>query len=298
MALKKLFTVVFILFSFIGFSQDLVYTALAAKGTCVVQRGENPDEYVPITAGVQLYLNDVVIVTGTTTYVGLVGVDGNVIEITHGGVYRLAEMHDDAIERHVFLTQKYAQALLTNNGDAVYADAVEEGVSRAASTTSTIKLQLPKKSKVFGEQVDLNWQCEQPVTNYMVAICDRFDAHVYNQTTTYNNLRIDLSLVGLLPGQSYKLLVGDADQKENVAFVNIEMLTRSELAKIETDLRILKKEVPKNSAIGDMVLASYFESNGLYLNALNYYQQAIQKEPGIVEYQKAYNQFLKRIKLI
>mgnify|MGYP003895563959 CR=1 FL=1 len=65
----------------------------------------------------------------------------------------------------------------------------------------------------------------------------------------------------------------------------------------ETELEMLKNEVPVNSAIADMVFATYFEEKGLYLQAIPYYQRAIEKEPNIVEYQNAYNVFLYKIGL-
>lgn len=298
MTIKKLLVFFLFLLSVNGFGKELIYTTLAAKGTCVVQRGDNPDEYIPVKAGVQLFMNDVLIVTGTDTYMGLVGVDGNVIEIKHGGVYRISEMHDEDVVNHVSITKKYATLLMTrpSNSD-LYASALTSSTLRAADDQSSIKLNLPQKSKVFSEPIEINWQSESDVNNFMVVVCDMFDAHVFNHTTNLKNYNLDFSSFALKAGTAYKIVVADANVKTNMAAVSIEVPSKSELAKIETDLRIIKKEVPLNSAIGDMVLASYFEEHGLFLNALKYYQLALQKEPNIIEYQNAYNHFLKRIKL-
>ena len=46
-----------------------------------------------------------------------------------------------------------------------------------------------------------------------------------------------------------------------------------------------------------MVIATYLEDQELFLNAIPYYESAIEKEPNIVEFQDAYNMFLFKIGL-
>lgn len=298
MALKKQLIFLFFFLSLTSFGKELIYTTLAAKGTCVVQRGDNPDKYIPVKAGVKLYMNDVLIVTGTETYMGLVGVDGNVIEIKHGGVYRISEMRDEDVTKHVSITKKYATLLMTRSSEeSLYLSALASNTLRAAGEESSITINLPARSKIFSEPMDINWNSETAINNYLVAVCDMYDVHVFNQTTNLKQLNLDFSSFTLNAESMYKLVVADADMISNMAEVSIEVPSRSELAKIETDLRIIKKEVPLKSAIGDMVIASYFEEHGLFLNALKYYQLALQKEPNVIEYQNVFSQFLKRVKL-
>jgi hypothetical protein len=296
MRFNKILVFLLLFLSGSTYAQQLVYSTLAAKGTCVVQRGENPDEYVPITAGVELFINDEVIVTGTNTYMGLVGQDGQVIEIKSGGVYRIAELAESSSVNQVNLQNQYALDLLQLTKELAYEPSLNIETTRATGN-STIKLQVPNQSKVFEESFQINWQNESGTHTYMVAVCDMYDTHIFKQKTEASNLEIDLTLMKLSAGQMYKLVVADADAENNMSFVSLEVPSRSEIAKIETDLRMLRKEIPQNSAIGDLVLASYFEKNGLYINAMKYYQAAIKKQPEIVEYQKAYAMFLKRMQL-
>ena len=56
-------------------------------------------------------------------------------------------------------------------------------------------------------------------------------------------------------------------------------------------------QTPENSAIQNMVLAKYFDENGLYLNAIPFYKKAVAMEPDVKEYKQAYNQFLYKVGL-
>ncbi|MFT4754508.1 MAG: hypothetical protein ACI9GM_001680 [Salibacteraceae bacterium] len=282
-------------------AQEVIFKTLAAKGTCMVQRGANPDEYTPISTGLKIFEEDKIIITGTTSYVGLVSADGKALELKKGGVYYVKDLSKALTSGETSMAQKYLN-LLVNDMSKVddntarnmkYTGSVERSVEN-----KDIVMFLPKITKITGTEGAVQWFPKSSIAEYNVNIFNLYEESVYNKKTTDKSISIDFAELGLNPGQVYKMKVADASNPEvNSGFISLQVPTRSEMARYETDLNMLKSEVPPNSAIGDMVIATYLEDQELFLNAIPYYESALEKEPNIVEFQDAYNTFLFKIGL-
>lgn len=300
--MKKIAIILFVsFFSVAMHAQEVIFKTLAAKGTCMVQRGANPDEYTPISTGVKIYLDDKIIITGSTSYVGLVSSDGKALELKKGGVYYVKDLSNALASGETSLAQKYL-SLLVNDMSKVddntarnmkYTGSVERSVEN-----KDIVVFLPETTKIAGTEGSIQWFPKTDYTSYKVSIYNLYEESVFSKETSDKSLSIDFASLGLKPGQVYKMSVANAaDSEKNSGFISLQVPTRSEMAKYETDLSMLRNEVPANSAIGDMVIATYFEDQELFLNAIPYYESAIEKEPNIVEFQDAYNMFLFKIGL-
>jgi hypothetical protein len=57
---------------------------------------------------------------------------------------------------------------------------------------------------------------------------------------------------------------------------------------------LLKAEMPEETALNKIVLASFYEENKLLINAIENYEAAITMEPEVDFFQAAYSQFLER----
>lgn len=300
--MKSITTLVFtLIISFVTFGQEATFSAVAVNGTCMIQRGSNPDEFVPITSGVEFYSNDKIIITGEDSYICLATAKGKVTELTKAGVFSVDEVSLDLVKGNASLAQEYVKLLEINMALAsenatkynTYAAAVKR-----SSGNSNIMMFLPSRTKVAKEPSSIEWVSNSSSTDYKVEILNLYEEKVYSEVTTNKEIEIDFSNIQLQPGQMYRIAVSEAENKNNVSGeIALQVPTRSELAQFETELEMLKNEVPVNSAIADMVFATYFEEKGLYLQAIPYYQRAIEKEPNIVEYQNAYNVFLYKIGL-
>lgn len=298
---KYLLILVAIIISAFSYAQELAFKTLAAKGTCMVQRGANPDEYTPITTGVKIYLEDKIIITGSTSYVGLVSESGKALELKRSGVYYVKDLSTALSSGETSMAQKYL-SLLVNDMSKIddnttrnmkYTGSVERSVAH-----KEIVVFLPETTKITGTQGSIQWFPKADASSYKVSIYNLYEEVVYSETTTEKFIDIDFAKLKLSPGQVYKISVADELNPEtNSGFISLQVPTRSEMAKYETELNMLRAEIPSNSAIGDMVIATYFEEQELFLNAIPFYESAIEKEPNIVEFQDAYAMFLFKIGL-
>ena len=300
--MKKLVLILFASILSVGLTaQDVIFKTLAAKGTCMVQRGANPDEYTPIKTGVSIFQDDKIIITGTTSYVGLVSTDGKALEIKKGGVYYVNDLATALASGETSLAQKYI-SLLVNDMSKVDDNTTRNmkytGSVERSTDNPDIKVFLPSSTKIAGTEGSVQWFPKTDATSYKVSIYNLYEESIFSQETSEKFISIDFASLSLKPGQVYKMSIANgSDAEVNSGFVSLQVPTRSEMAKYETDLNMLRAEVPPNSAIGDLVIATYFEEQELFLNAIPYYESAIEKEPNIVEFKDAYNMFLFKIGL-
>ena len=283
---------------FFTLAQEPILKAIVVNGTCMVQRGENPDEYLKADTGLLIYPHDKLIITGKDTYVGVVSMDGKLGEISKSGVFSAESISSTLVKGETVIADKYMEMLAEHFSEEIGAAdqyTMYTGSVYRSSENSDIEMFLPLKTKITQEPSTVNWQSNGLSGQFELTISNLYDEVVFTQTTSENHLSVDFSTVPMNPGQVYRISVHNQSKKSQE--IALQIPTRSELAKFETDLHLLQNEVPENSAIGDMVFATYFEENGLYLHAIDAYKRAIQKEPYVKEYQRAYQLFLYKVGL-
>ena len=79
--------------------------------------------------------------------------------------------------------------------------------------------------------------------------------------------------------------------------VTLRVPEEKEATTLETNVNQLAAAVDQNSAIANMVFATYLETEGLYLSAIDYYKRAIALEPEVEAFQEAYSAFLDKMGL-
>ena len=185
--MKKVAIILFASFLSIGvYAQEVLFKTLAAKGTCMVQRGANPDEYTPISTGVKIYPDDKIIITGSTSYVGLVSMDGKALELKKGGVYYVSDLSSALASGETSLAQKYLD-LLVNDMSKVddntarnmkYTGSVERSIEN-----KEIVVFLPETTKITGTSGSIQWFPKIDATAYNVSIFNLYEAVSYTHLT-------------------------------------------------------------------------------------------------------------------
>lgn len=287
--------------SFFTMAQTPAFKTLASKGSCIVQRGSNPDEYTPLKAGVSLFDNDKVIITGDNSYVGLVSNKGKTIELKKGGVYNVKELTTAVNSTESNLAEKYVQFLvneMSKTDESVAKNMKYTGSVERSLASDEIALFLPKSTKIAKQEAIINWYPKSKHSGYIVNIHNMFDEKVYTTKTSETSIKIDFAAIGLEADEVYKLTVADAADPSKVStVVSLQTPSNDLLKKVSSETKTIKEQTPKQTAIQNMVLATYFDQNGMFLNAIPYYQNAIALEPDVQEYRTAYNRFLYKIGL-
>ena len=298
---KSLFLLLGVVLSVSIQAQDLVFRTLASKGTCMVQRGANPDEYANLKTGVKLFDNDKIIITGDNSYVGLVSSDGKTVELKKGGVYTVSDIYSGLSSNDATIAQKYVEFLvndMSKGNESTSANMKFTGSVERSLKNDNILLFIPKETKVATREATINWYPKEKEESYTVVITNLFDEKVYNKEVATTSATIDFSTIGLSPDEVYKLEVrSTANPAVKSGVVTLQVPSQTALNTISKSSDEILAQTPQNSAIQNMVLAKYYDENGLYLNAIPFYKKAVEMEPEVKEYKNAYNQFLYKVGL-
>jgi len=296
-----LIALMFCAFAGQAIAQELVFQTLASKGTCMVQRGVDPDEYVNLKTGVKLFVDDKIIITGDNSYLGLVSQSGEAIELVKGGVYdvntlngSLSASNSSVAEKYVaFLVEDMSKANESTNANMKFTGSVERSLDN-----ESIQLFIPKDSKISAELATLKWYPKEEQTAYILTISNMFDEVVYSTQTKEKEVEVDFSSLSLTSDETYKVVVaGAANPAMKSSAISLYVPEESQLDEVEKGVAGIKAETPEGSAIQEMVLAKFFDENELYLNAIPHFQKAIELQPEVKAYQDSYNAFLYRVGL-
>ena len=153
--MKSLLPILFGIFlPLMVFSQDPLLKAVVVNGTCMVQRGANPDEYLKADTGLLIYPHDKLIITGKETYIGVVSMDGKVGEVSKSGVFSAESISSTLVTGETVIADKYMGLLAEHLGESL-GDAEQytmyTGTVYRSSENSDIEIFLPLKTKITQE---------------------------------------------------------------------------------------------------------------------------------------------------
>ena len=138
----------------------------------------------------------------------------------------------------------------------------------------------------------VNWIANEDATSYKIVLLNLFDEEVYSAETKGNSAEINFGALGLSPDEIYKLSVKDNNnQKVHSGVVTLQILDGDELNKVNTDFAAIEAAAHGDDAISNLVKASFYEQNGMYMEAVEYFEKAIKAAPDVEQYKIVYENF-------
>ncbi|MCU0418215.1 MAG: hypothetical protein MUC38_01040 [Cyclobacteriaceae bacterium] len=276
------------------FAQEYVFKVLANKGANEVKTSEG---WTPIKTGASLKQTDELKIVDNA-YMGLVHSTGKPIEIKQAGNYSIAQLASK-ITAGTSVMNKYTDFILSSNSDEGKKNrmAATGSVSRAVGA-GALKVFMPpaQAAGVFGNTAVVNWEARENASPYVVTVRDMEDNVLFTTETPQTQMVLDLSDATFASQTAVLVEVRTkADAKTLSERYVIKRLNNANKDKIKklyaTDLGA---GVEEESALNKIVLASFYEQNGLLIDAIAAYEQAIKLAPEVQDYKDAYAGFLAR----
>lgn len=277
-------------------AQETAFTVLAAKGSALSQRADNPDKYVNLKTGTEIFAGDKIIISDSKTYLGIVDNNGNTMELKKEGVYNSTELLKALEMSKGTLAQKYIDYLvkdMTKESEAAAHNMSVTGAVDRSTDQSQINVFVPNGTEAFQGNASIKWLGNKKSDGYEIIFLNMFDEVIMKEQTSEAMWSGDLSKLKIEAGEPLKVKIIEAGNKSiSSKPIAIQMTD-------ENRGSMLKKEAPadtqnqsRNSAVSNLVIGAYFQKHGLYMNALYFYNQARTHEPGVEAYEKAYNNLL------
>jgi hypothetical protein len=277
-------------------AQDELFKVLVNKGKNTV------DHAKPIFTGSKIYKGQVITLS-PGGYLGLIYKNGRSMELKLPGDYPVETLEKNAIASSGSLSKKYADFVMgemTKNSQDLTANRkanmkVTGSVERGSDGGVTIIS--PKNSDLLASEVKLKWYKDDAASGYTVKVKDMFDEPLKTYETVDTFVTVAVADLGLKQSKSFIISVDAKSTKAKAGSTDgklIKVLDGKKAEDLHKEIKLVKEEAGEESALSNIILASFCEQNKLYLEAIAYYERAIELEPSVEEYQFAYQNFLER----
>lgn len=270
-------------------AQDYAFKVMANKGSNEIKSG---DAWQPIKTGASLKSTDELRLADNA-YIGLIHASGKPLELKQAGNYKVAELAS-SISGGSSALNKYTDFILSSNTDEKKNKLSATGAVHRAAETSAIKVMLPENqySGVYNSEVVINWDGSKVAAPYVVTVQNIFEEVLEKIETSETKLRIDLSQPKFSEYSAVLVEVSSkSDAKQNSKQYVIKKLTSTDHQNVNKLLDDIMGEVSEQTALNSFILAGFYESQGLLIDAITAYEHAVKIEPA---YQDDYDNFLIR----
>ena len=279
------------------FAQSYTFRVIANKGDNQVKKA-GATSAIALKTGSTLNSGDELIVS-EGAYIGLMHSSGKTTEVRSSGTKKVSDLEKKVNVGSTSIATRYARFVAskmseeenTNNRSRSYATgAISRDVVNAA-----IKILLPGTQVEFiGDNAIIRWgEPEAGMEEgdvYLVTIKDIFDEVIYTTETANESIELDFTDSQLK--NEAGLYIFNVMKKGNEEVKSIDFgVKRLENPEVKEGLASLKNEVTDDSPLNKLIYASFYEENGLLLDALTKYEEAIQLAPDIQDFQDLYDNF-------
>ncbi|MES2388066.1 MAG: hypothetical protein V4543_08690 [Bacteroidota bacterium] len=303
-------TTAIILTSLTAKAQDAVFQVAATRGDVVTSKPNAADAKSAVAKGKRLYKNETLQIQ-SNGYIGLIHKSGQTMTIKKPGTYSVSDLDSKATAAATgSVSQRYANYVLeeiTKDGDKDLKKnhqqfmAVTGAVMRAGKNASAVKPLIPPTAVLFSANNTIHWMKSPGAGNmYIFTVSDLYDETIFSKETPDTNITIDFSKFPRLKSEKMCLVrVAVKGKKQTISDqCALKFLPSTEAASISKDLTAMTTGPESNSSIGKVAQAYFYEQNGLFLDALNAYQEAVELEPDVTDYRDIYRNFLVKVGLL
>ncbi len=285
-------SVVILFISPVSEAQDQYFSVLLNKGGNRINKGGS---WRSLVMGDLVNAQDRVVVENNG-YVALLHISGGSMELSTPGTYSYQQLEKILAAGQNSLLAKYGKYLVSRLSS-------EDGKGQSLNVTGAVErgrpgvihIHLPNATDVYGEQVVVAWDDDKTTRTYLLTVKNMFDEVIMEREVNRPYVTLNFN-EPVLEGQTLMILnVRDKnDRNYRSRDYGLKRLTGAETTNIRQDLDAIKTVASDDTAINNLLIASFFEENKLLVDAATYYHRAINLAPGLDDYKNLYGLYLRR----
>ena len=286
-----------ILTASLAFGQSYTFRVLANKGSNQVKR-EGASSTEALKTGATLNSGDELIVSDGA-YIGLMHKSGKTTEVRTAGTKKVSDLEKNITVGTTSVASRYARFVASKMSEEENTNvrsrmAATGAVSRATNAAiAVMAMSDASDNKVIGENVIIRWKRPTEMAeedSYMVAVKNIFDEVIYTTETEDEFVELDFTAEQMKNDVGLYILTVTSKSKPELKSDDIG-IKRATDAEVSANLASLKSEVTEDSPLNKLIYASFYEENGLLLDALTKYEEAVKMAPEIQDFQDLYDNF-------
>jgi hypothetical protein len=292
---KVAFILGFILMQFFGIAQEHLFNVIASSGDAKLSNG------TALKSGDQVLSNQTIVV-GDGAYVALMHKTGKTIELQKVGTFPAAKLTQDVNKDAKSYAAQYSGFVVEQMAGGSSSGSYSNTGSVNRDIMKNIEVLLPKEVNILkNTPFQFSWVSPQKGDTYTIKIVDLFNNVLHKELVTSNQFKLDISAIDQLKGggKMFYLLQVCSNQKNDLVSKKIKLIikTPEEEQKISTEFASLKTELGNKNAINSLIIASFYEAQGLTAYAANNLEEATHQAPKVDHYQKIYLNYLSKNKV-
>jgi hypothetical protein len=290
MKIRCILLIVLVISQLSGYAQDYEFKVLVNKGNNEVKTASG---WQTLKIGASLKSEDQ-IKTSPNSYVGMMHKSGKPVELKDAGTYKLIDLASKLDGNNSIMT-KYADFILSSNDDKrsnrlEATGAVHRGLTKVKVFTPTAKREV-----IYGDELILHWSNEQAAGPYSIRFNSLFGDELDRLETSENHIIVKLGNAQFQHEDNILVSIVPVNEPAKVSEeFTLKRASKADKERIKVLLAEASPLVEEGSALSKLLLARYFEENGLLIDAATNYQQAVLAEPAVDSYKQYYEAFLVR----
>ncbi|MBD0405371.1 hypothetical protein [Flammeovirga sp. EKP202] len=292
MKIKLLATIISSLFLITSaYSQEAKFMVLGAKGEVMVDGKK-------IHTGDMLLSGQSVEISGTAPYLGLASIMGGTLELKKSGTYKVDDLGKDLGTAESDLVSKYVDFIkdeLTGSGETASTQAKYGSVTRSLKK-KPIFFHIPINSNAIKSEVNLTWELKgndnDEDVSFKIYIKDRKHHILIEDEVEGTEYKLDLN-DPKLNDQKY-LFYYVEDARNNKIASDLYAFTVYADGDSEETAKEIEMLKSNDTALGQLILAKFYEEKGFIVNASTAYENAIALSDGDEQFVKLYENFQTR----
>ncbi len=284
--------IIILLFLFFGANevcaQDYIFKVMANKGLNMAKTSMD-DSWKPISSGDALQAGYWVKVVDKA-YLGLVHSSGKTAALESPGEFKIESIESSIKNKKKGLGAKYTDFVFeqTDTNKELQTTTLSRGVA------GKVIVELPVDAEVVHSKVYLRWRSVEENDEFVITVKGIFNDVLSQIHVKGFHTVLDLTDEALSEERTFLVFVSEEkDKSKRSADHVINRLNDEELAQMIPT----PEEGDVSTAMDYVLLAAYYETNNLLIDASNFYQEAMLKSPDVEDFKKFYGDFLGRHQL-
>ena len=275
-----------------GHCQNYIFKVMANKGNNQFQLASQ-STWQTIKLGSSLNNGDKLLVD-QNAYLGLLHASGHTMELSERGTFDIEQLASKVGIRKKGISAKYAEFVLNDLDDKDHGQLRNVIESRGLNAEKII-IFLPFTAKIFNPSMVIHWSKLSGDKIYILSVNNMFGELIKQFETSSNQFQLDLGQDEFV---SQKLFIVNVSVKNDNSVISndigIEKLFGEKEDLVKREVAQLNDEINSESALGQIVLASYYEHQDLLVDATYHYHEAIKLAPYVPDFETMYHAFLIR----
>lgn len=293
----------------IAYAQGYTFRVLANKGqNKVIKAGKRTPD--PLKTGARLNANDELIAS-KGAYIGLMHRTGKTLEVRTPGTKKVADLEKMVNTKATSVASRYAKFLAKkmNEKEAPgYRSRLNAtgAVSRALTGEETIQVLLPAADNSFmvGNNAIISWDTPEgmEVNEFIVTVKNIFDEEIMKKEVKGNSANLDFTSDAMKNEEEETLYIVTVAAKEKTSVtsgnIGLKRLSGEAAAEYAKGLSSLKQDMPEEeTSLSKVVYASFYEDNGLIIDALTKLEEAAKLSPEVEDFKTMRKDLIERSRI-